>query len=129
MASHQDTPTDNADRRHCHRVASDKPVIVRAWDAEHDGTVLDISLHGLLVEVSGDWQPLAGARVYAHLLLDDGPDCIGMYAEVARIDGRRIGLRCLEIDPESADRLRRMVERSRADPALLQRGMEQLVGS
>ena len=45
------------ERRRFHRIATDKPVKITAGSAVHPGTVLDLSLRGLLFEVADDWQP------------------------------------------------------------------------
>jgi len=127
MDTNHGTAADTADRRHFQRIASDKRVLLRSWDAEHDGNLLDISLRGLLIEVRGHWQPFQGERVHVHVQLDGELSCIDMHAVVARCDHGRIGLRCVEMDVESAARLRRLVELNLADPALLERDIEQLL--
>ena len=114
------------DRRRFQRIATDKQVRLRHGHTEHSGIALDISLRGLLLETDGNWQPAAGTRVQASVLLDDQVHSISMDGEIAHVTGRRIGLHCVGIDLESASLLRRMVELNLDDPGLLERDLEQL---
>jgi len=127
MDTKHSTASDAADRRRFQRIAGDKPMLLRAWDCEHEGTVLDISLRGLLASVRDNWLPFVGQRVHVHVPLDGERSFIDMYAEVTRFDDDCVGLRCVEMDVESARHLRRMVELNLGDPALLERELEQLL--
>lgn len=114
------------ERRRFHRIATDKPVVVRVDGDAHHGTVIDVSLRGLLFVVDGVWRPHKGMRVAAQLLLDGEAFCIDTEGEVVHIAGARIGVRLDAMDLESASRLRRMVELNLGDPELLERNLEQL---
>jgi len=122
-------PDKTDERRRFHRIATDKPVSLRDGDMQHSGTVMDISLQGLLLESSGRWNPTIGSRVRAGIRLGEGMPEIRMDGEIAHIDGRRIGLRCMGIDLESASILRRMVELNLGDDELLERDLSQLLAS
>ena len=50
-------PQTPDERRRFHRIATDKPVRVQSGGTEHLGTVLDLSLRGLLFEVGDGWAP------------------------------------------------------------------------
>ena len=115
------------ERRRFHRIATDKPVSVQVGDAFHTGTVLDISLQGLLLESAENWNPAIGTRVRAGIHLDADMPGIHMDGEIAHIDGRRVGLRCVGIDLQSASMLRRMVELNLGDGELLERDLSQLI--
>ena len=115
------------ERRHFHRIATDKPVTVHADGGEYQGTLLDISLRGLLFEIQGDWRPPNGTRLAAQIRLDDNACCILMDGEVMHVEGARIGMHLDSIDLESASRLRRMVELNLADPDLLERELGELI--
>lgn len=128
MGSKQVTDRAGHERRHFHRVATDKPVVVHCGGEEHCGTVRDISLHGLLFDACDDWQPVSGQRVNVHVRLDDEMWFIDMYGEIAHVAGSLIGLHCIGIDLESASRLRRMIELNLADQALLERDLAELIG-
>lgn len=117
------------ERRRFHRVATDKPVRVQDGDTQHSGTVLDISLRGLLLELDADWHPRIGTLVRAGVLLDEEMPGISMDGEIAHVDGNRVGLRCVGIDLKSASMLRRMVELNLGDGELLERNLSQLLAS
>jgi hypothetical protein len=117
------------ERRRFHRVVTDKPVRIRYGEAQHSGTVLDISLRGLLLEQQGDWQPVIGGQVHADIQLDAQLPGIRMDGEIRHIDGRRVGLRCVGMDLDSASMLRRMVELNLQDDSLLERDLAQLISA
>jgi hypothetical protein len=115
------------DRRRFQRIATDKPVLVRSGDAQHAGSVLDISLRGLLFELHGDWRPGCGTLVQASVRLDEQTPAIRMDGNVAHVQDGRIGIRCTGIDLESASMLRRMLELNLDDSAMLERDLAQLI--
>lgn len=119
-------PQHNPERRRFDRVATDKPVVVRDRSAEYFGTVLDVSLRGLLFTVDSDWRPEPGLAVQAQIRLDGEHNCIDIEGEVAHVERNRIGLRCNRLDLDSARRLRRLVELNLADHELLERNLSQL---
>ncbi len=120
-------PDTHDDRRRFHRIATDKPVELAIGDRSYSGTVLDISLRGLLFLSTADAQPQHGDQAKAHIKLDDELCCIDLVGEVAHVQGRRIGMHCTSMDLDSAARLRRMVELNLADNALLERELTQLI--
>ena len=120
-------PDSQDERRRFHRIATDKPVTLQVGDARYSGTVLDISLQGLLLESTGNWNPAIGVRVQAAILLDEAMPGIRMDGEIAHLDGKRVGLRCVGIDLPSASMLRRMVELNLGDGELLERDLSQLI--
>lgn len=122
-------PKSSDERRRFHRIATDKPVRLRIGDTHLSGTVLDISLRGLLLESDADWQPAIGTPVQADILLDEQMPGINMNGEIAHVDANRIGLRCVSIDLDSASMLRRMVELNLGDDELLERNLSQLIWS
>jgi hypothetical protein len=120
-------PEDTSERRRFNRIATDKPLLVRAGEVRHIGSVLDISLHGLLFELRADWRPACGSIVQASIMLDEQMPRINIDGEVAHVQEGRIGIRCVGMDLESASRLRRMVELNLADSKLLERDLAQLI--
>lgn len=122
-------PDKTDERRRFHRIATDKPVSLRDGDMQHCGTVLDISLQGLLLESNGSWNPTIGTRVRAGVRLGEEMPEISMDGEIVHIDGKRVGLRCVGIGLESASALRRMVELNLGDGELLERDLSQLLAS
>ncbi len=122
-------PEITEERRRFDRIATDKAVSLRQGETLLSGTVLDISLRGLLLELQGDWQPEIGAPVKAEIHLDQQADTIAMDGEIAHIEGRHIGMRCVGLDLDSASRLRRMVELNLQDDRLLERNLAQLLSA
>lgn len=118
----------NHERRRFHRIATDKPVLVSCGGQQHTGTVLDISLRGLLFETTGGWQPAHDAPVQARVELDPAEVCcIEMQGVVAHVDGNRIGIRATSLDLDSASRLKRLVELNLADHDQLERDLAELL--
>lgn len=121
-------PQANNERRRFDRVATDKPVIIHDDDQPHQGTVIDISMRGALLDISDDdpWRPTRGDRLKVRIKLDRELCCIDLEGEVAHIEESRIGLQCLVLDLESASNLRRLVELNLANPELLERNLAEL---
>lgn len=117
----------SGERRHLQRIASDKPAVLYADNAEYAGTVLDVSLRGLLLELADDRPPADGASVQVRIMLDGEQHLIEMSGEVMHVAGRRIGVRCSGLDLVSARRLRRMVELNLDDHRLLERDLAELI--
>ena len=117
----------SGERRHLQRIASDKPAVLYADNAEYAGTVLDVSLRGLLLELADDRPPADGASVQVRIMLDGEQHLIEMSGEVMHVAGRHIGVRCSGLDLDSARRLRRMVELNLDDHRLLERDLAELI--
>lgn len=115
------------ERRHFHRIATDKPVELVVETDDYLGTVADISLRGLLVTCTGDRLPAPGATAKARIQLDDATYCIELTGNIVHVEHGRVGVRCTAMDLESAARLRRLVELNLADPTLLERELTELL--
>ncbi len=122
-------PKSHDERRRFHRIATDKPVELSIGERSYAGTVLDISLRGLLVQISDDAGPQRGEQANAHIKLNDERCCINLTGEIAHIEGQHIGIHCISMDLDSAAQLRRMVELNLADNDLLERELAQLIAS
>ncbi len=92
-------------------------------------SLLDISLKGALVEQALDWSAGMGAPCSVSIELAEDGTAIHMKGEVAHVEGRRLGMRCTEIDLESMTRLRRLVELNLGDEAALNREIHAMVSS
>lgn len=91
-----------------------------------EGKLHDISLKGALLEMVDDWHGNPGD--HCRLQLDLSPEVsIRMQTTVMHVEGRRMGLRCDEIDLDSITALRRLVELNSGDPDLLERELSALV--
>lgn len=118
--------SENHDRRHFHRFVLHCPVRIQAGEQSCSARLLDISLKGALLS-SDDWHPAPGDGALAEFDLGDTePFVISAEVEVAHIHEGHIGLKVSSIDLHSASRLRRLVELNLADPALLERELDQL---
>ena len=120
-------PEASHERRRFHRIATDKPVTVKADDGPHEGITLDVSLRGLLIEPSDGWIPDSGGNVSARVRLDDDLCCIDMDGQIVHVENGRIGISVTSVDVDSASRLRRMVELNLGDEADLERDLAQLI--
>jgi hypothetical protein len=122
-------PKQTGERRHFQRIASDKAATLRTADAEYLGTVLDVLLRGVLLQLANDARLDEGDKVQVRIRLDDQQDTIEMSGEIKHVAGRHIGLRCNSLDLDSANRLRRMVELNLGDHRLLERDLAELIRS
>ncbi len=117
------------ERRRFQRIVTDKPITVHGDDGEHNGTTLDLSLRGLLLESTDGWRPDAGSTVSMRIRLDDSACCIDMDGTIAHVVGSRIGIRVTSVDIDSAGQLRRLVELNLGDHDLLERELTELVSA
>jgi hypothetical protein len=88
--------------------------------------VLDLSLKGALVAAEPPPAVHAGERCTLYVSLGDESQNIRMATRVAHVEGRDIGLACIEIDLDSITHLRRLVELNLGDDSLLHRELENL---
>lgn len=91
----------------------------------------DLSLKGALLRVATDEQIAPDTACALELQLDNADTRICMTGTIAHcqsVDGhKRLGLRCTEIDIDSATHLRRLVELNLGSDTLLQREFSALV--
>lgn len=83
--------------------------------------VVDLSLKGALLRLSGKLPVDTGASCVLELVLDDGIAVVRMEGRVAHREATRIGLKCRSIDLNSITHLRRLLELNLGDAALLER--------
>ena len=89
------------------------------FPGKHVCDLIDISLKGALVRMKSDWQGKTGAACCLHVKLGDAEQSINMTGEIAHIEGRHLGIRCMEIDLDSITNLRRLIELNLGDEAML----------
>ena len=116
-----------SERRRFHRIATDKTVQLEIGDQQCAGTVLDISLRGLLIACEPPTSAREGDSGKARIHLDDAACCIDVEGTVVHINPGQIGLHCTQMDIDSASRLRRLVELNLADNQLLERELVELI--
>lgn len=122
----QVTPSENiiSDRRRFTRLPfkSYARLYYPGMEQGQEVTLLDLSLHGALVEIAADQKmPNCGERIKLELFLDGLETIITMETQVAHTQGRNIGLICLMVDLDSITHLRRLIELNLGDSELLQR--------
>jgi hypothetical protein len=98
---------------------------------ERDGvtttaTLIDISLHGALIDLSVDIDARVGDAVVLTVPLDEGATSITMKTKVAHRSGLRAGLCCVAIDIDDMTHLRRLMELNAGDAQLFVREFSSL---
>lgn len=117
-------------RRHFHRVTFEG-VAFLTFDSPDEMRVelVDLSLQGVLVRTPTQLAPRRmGDYGYLRVPLDAENNILVM-VQVVRMDGRDLGLRVTQMDLESAQHLRRLVELNLGDETLLSRDLAALMES
>lgn len=121
MAEHR-----NNDKRDFHRVVYHSSAFAYLGEAYTSCKVLDISLKGCLVELSGKWLDRADSVDRIEILLEGGL-AINMHVSLCHRQDTLVGYRCNHIDLDSVTVLRRMIELNLGDNELLNRDIKALV--
>ena len=110
------------------RITFHSPAVLDLKIRRLDCQVHDVSLKGALVEVAaGAVAPEVGITCSLTIRLDAADTMIRMDGEVAHVSGRRVGVKCDELDLESIEHLRRLVEVNLDDEEVLHRELAALV--
>jgi len=109
------------------RIAFHRPAVLDLRVLRAECEVLDVSLKGALVQVGPTVRPKAGDTCTLSIQLDGGEALIRMDGEVAHVHDHLVGVKCDELDLESIEHLRRIVELNLGDEQLLQRELAALV--
>jgi hypothetical protein len=121
-------PSSREERRRFQRIATDKSVEIESAGNRYAGSVVDISLRGVLVDIgSAAVLPRQGDAARARIQLSDPEPCIELEGTIAHVEPGQLGLHCTTLDLESAARLRRLVELNLADDRLLERELGELI--
>jgi len=117
------------ERRRFSRIPFDGSVQLISGDRTYETEINDISLKGALIKRPPDMEPSPdeNMRVVIHGLNDSF--IISMDAKLEHIEKDFLGLKCIEIDIDSATNLRRLVELNLGDTALLNRELAELADS
>lgn len=97
--------------------------------AEYPVVVCDLALKGALVETNEALDIALGDRASLVMTLDDDGDQIELNGHLVHQEGRRLGLKCDDIDVDSLTNLRRLVELNLGDAHLVDRELSQLFQS
>ncbi len=91
-------------------------------------SLVNVSLKGALVELSSGLAPIQGSTCAVTIDLDPaGGARIRMEGEVVHQRGNQIGVRCDELDLESVQHLRRILEVNVGDESVVLRELGELV--
>jgi hypothetical protein len=121
------TAVNHDERRDFSRIALHRPAALDLRGAIVHCDLLDISLRGALVRVPEAFKGAAGDPCAFAVALDSGETVIRMRGVLAHRAADAAGIRCDEIDLESASHLRRLVELNLGDDRLLHRELVALV--
>lgn len=114
-------------QRRFSRIAFHRPAVLDLRVVRAECEVQDISLKGALVEVGAGVPLRVGEACSLVVRLDAGEAVIRMDGEIAHVNGHRVGVKADEMELESAEHLRRIVEVNLGDEALLHRELAALV--
>ncbi len=114
------------DRRQVHRVTFQGVASLHCGNQQQTVELIDLSLQGALVALPSEhWDWPSNAPCHLNLSLGDEIE-IDFNAHVVRREGNRLGLHIDELDLESIQHLRRLVELNLGDPELLSRDLAAL---
>ncbi len=109
------------------RIAYHRPAVLDLRVLRAECEVLDVSLKGALVEVGPTARPKVGDTCSLVIRLDGGDAVVRMDGEVAHVNGRHVGVKADEMELESVEHLRRLVEVNLGDEEELHRELAALV--
>jgi hypothetical protein len=118
--------SNGSDRRQFWRAAFHSAVHMIDASGSVPAELVDISLRGALIKVPPGWTGRIDNTCQIKLKLADDAVII-MRAVVAHVQGRRVGLRCENIDIDSITHLRRLVALNAGDASLLEREFSALL--
>jgi len=116
-------------RRHFTRIPFDAEYKLYTTDSNKhwDGTVIDLSLHGVLVKRPESIKTARGDEFILDLILNANDVNIQMEVQVAHSHDSFIGFECDHIDLDSMTHLRRILELNLGDPKLLERELMEMI--
>jgi hypothetical protein len=121
-------PSSSTKQRRFTRIPFHLPAWIDQGGRRTECRLLDVSLKGALVEVLGAELPAPGTRCALTFELDPGSGArVRMDGDVAHREGQRLGIRCDEIDLESMEHLRRILEVNVGDEGVVLRELGELV--
>ena len=114
------------ERRRFTRINFNTEVTISTTAGKWQGQLVDISLHGALVELPDDWSGKQGDHAMLDVLLGNGEIDIRMETTVAHVHDHQIGLQTMNMDLDSITHLRRLMEINSGDPDLINRELDEL---
>ncbi len=119
-------PLSDSERRRFSRVLFDAHVELAQGDFHWRASLLDISLHGLLLQQRLPDDIDREQPVLVKILLADTA-CIAMSARLAHEHNQQTGLACCAIDIDSVTHLRRLIELNLGDASAAERELSELM--
>lgn len=123
-----DAPVPNPHRRQFARVPFRASVELETAPGPRTCELVDLSLKGALLMGERPWEAAPGDPCSLMIELAQASEPIFMQAEVAHVEGLRLGIRCTAIDLDSVTRLRRVIELNLGDEEALGRELSAMVG-
>jgi len=80
-----------------------------------DGTLMDISMKGALVELSEGTSPVLGEAVHLEVYLPSSEITLSFEAEIVHLAGNEAGLFFKQVDVDTLTHLRRLLELNSGD--------------
>ncbi len=114
-------------RRRFSRVAFHAPAELEVSGRKLEGEALDLSLKGALIALPPESPGNPGDSCNLAVQRGLGEVVVRMTGTIIHRNEGRVGIRCDEIDLESIEHLRRLVELNLGDDELLQRELAALV--
>ncbi len=114
------------ERRHFKRIPFDAEAELSSSSGRWRSRLIDLSLHGALMQRPADWADTTGEPCLLHIHLAGNDIAIHMEVVAVHVATGQIGLRCTHIDIDSIAHLRRFVELNLGDTALLNRELSAL---
>ncbi len=120
------TNKPDTEQRRFKRLPFDAKAELLCAGSHWHSNIIDLSLHGALIERPGTWEGKPGDQYLLEIALGDGEIKIKMQTSVIHIEAHHIGLNCIDIDIDSVTHLRRFVELNLGDQELLDRELSAL---
>lgn len=117
------TQSSSDERRQFHRVSFEDEATLRVGDSSLRARIHDLSLKGALIDLEQPTTNLHPQDI-GTLTFPLSPDLvITMGVTVAHVEDSRVGVHCDEIDLESMQHLKRLVELNLGDTEILHRDL------
>ena len=116
---------EQTERRSYNRIPFNAEILMQCGDVEWSCNLLDISLKGMLVEPPDNLDIDITKPCGMALFLGEGVS-IHARVNIIRSDNGNWGLKWLQIDVNSLQHLRRLIELNTSNPAMLMRELSEL---
>lgn len=117
----------DTERRHFTRVNFDAKAYVNKNDHVWHCQIVDISLHGILLDTPSGWDGTMGDVCTIELPLLPGDVEITVTGKVEHVSAEHIGFSFEEIELDSASHLKRLLELNLGDPNMVKREIHELL--